>query len=172
MKKQVVFVSVIIVLVATSVSRAVLVGYVSRTDHINDATTQPYPDELYLTNLETGDQTLKEINGISSGIDSLAISPSTGELYAAGDRNLYNIDVLSGNASYIGHIDRVDLSNLAFAPDGSLYSAVWTGSASPGGPGGELIRIDTETAAVTSIGTIFEDFTGFAVEWYTGPVKG
>lgn len=73
--------------------------------------------------------------------------------YATGIRDLYRIDLATGQATLVGNTGFVDVEGLAFAPDGTLYGAVDFGLPSTA-PTDFLLRINTSTGVATPVGQL------------------
>jgi hypothetical protein len=73
--------------------------------------------------------------------------------FATGDRDLYRINLATGQATLVGSTGFVDVEGLAFAPDGTLYGAVDFGVPSTA-PTDFLVRINTSTGAATAVGQL------------------
>lgn len=99
---------------------------------------------------QTGVTTLLfDIEGVVR-IESIAFSPE-GLLYAVGDAgshtDLYEVDLLSGNASLISELNVSDIDCLTYAPDGFLYGAdAYLGVA-------DMYRIDPLTGQLFNLGS-------------------
>jgi hypothetical protein len=114
--------------------------------------------QLILIDLETGEYETIGSLGISDDYEGLAVSPTTGLMYAAGDsgRGLYRIDKDTGEATLIGTMSDVDTEyGLSFDGVGNLYLI----------DGGQLFQVNVDTAATSLINT--GDY-GDALAWYQG----
>lgn len=113
--------------------------------------------KLYIVNPATAEATL--VGDILAGatpmvITGLSFHPGTGVLYGvtgneySPSRRLVTIDPLTAQATLLGTLGATNLqaaSDIAFAPDGTLYA--WTTR------GGPFASIDLDTGLRTSIGT-------------------
>lgn len=73
--------------------------------------------------------------------------------FATGDRELYRINLATGQATLVGNTGYVDVEGLAFAPDGSLFGAADFGVPSTA-PTDFLLRINTATGVATPVGQL------------------
>jgi hypothetical protein len=122
--------AMVVVLLATGISRADLVGYVATWS------------EVYLTDF-SGTNTSLGQSGIVD-IRAIDISPIDGILYAADDSGqLWTVDTATGVGSLIGNMGR-RIDSMSFAPDGTLY-AIHNGTS--------LRSINTSTAVATAVGS-------------------
>lgn len=129
------------------------------------------PDVLFEINTATGahvadafgsgvDYVQIDGTGISNEVDDIAISPSTGVMYASNDDgasyNLITINKTTGAGTLVGNFSVEDMEGLSFAEDGTLYGT--TGNSGPSISDDRFYEIDqssgvaTEQAAFTSGG--------------------
>jgi hypothetical protein len=110
--------------------------------------------ELLNINLTTGNATMAGQQGI--GWMDLAVHPTNGRAYtvsrrrfeASGTSHLYEINTSTGQIiAEIGDLRRKFVSDIDFAPDGTLY----------GNNGGQLIVIDTTNGSNTRLGRFGPD---------------
>jgi len=128
--------AILSVLLSANISQGVLIGYVS---------TQT---QAVWTDFETGQQTPLGPSGIYD-IRAMDVSPD-GTLYVSDDEGyLWTIDKTTGAGHFIGDMGR-RIDSISFAPDGTLYAIH---SLSGGYDGSRLRSVDTQTAAVTQIGS-------------------
>lgn len=135
MKRQAIFV-LMVLFVFTSIVQATLTAYIGGNSN-----------NIYSTNLNTGEQSQFSINGINGNFGALAISPIDRTLYAiAGGNDFYRVDIEASNATFIGSLALGGaMHNLAFTSDGILYGLNnYT----------TLVTINTETAETDIIGNI------------------
>jgi hypothetical protein len=158
--------AIVAVWMSSGIANAALTGYTA--DWSDNAV-------IYSTNFDTGEQTALGPSGIWN-VRGLALSPVDGSLYAAGSAGLYKVDTTSGIGSYIGpfvepppwpdpgpgpipwpapwpYPDYVVVSDLTFAPDGTLYGSILSAS----DPTWHFGIIDTDTGNYTT----FEDLTPY-----------
>lgn len=103
---------------------------------------------LSLLEINVNDGSTKVIGhvGLDDDYESIAVSPVTGKMYAAGDAydGLYEIDISTGKASLIGYMEGVGWEfGMAFSPEGILYLV----------DGNSLFSVNTDTAEVKLIGS-------------------
>ena len=124
MRSQLVAICVMVVLIATGVSKADLMGYTA---------TRTSNSIVYLTNFDTGEQTSLGPSGIKY-IAALGVSPVSGSLYAIGDLGsisgpapndeggkLYKIDTATGIGHQIRLVGSHHIETMAFSAEGLLY---------------------------------------------------
>ncbi|HDY87049.1 MAG TPA: DUF4394 domain-containing protein, partial [bacterium] len=143
----------VVVLVANSLSKADLIGYTAN---------ETGNSIVYLTDFDTGEQT---VIGMPSGIDTitaLEVSPVNGRLYAINlHENLYEINISTGVGTLLGNLNALGsgLHSLMFAPNGTLYGlSNWNDNG--------LFEINTSTAETTLIGSLnpFISVTALAID--------
>lgn len=138
--------AVVVVLVATGVSKADLMGYIA-TETV-----------VYSTNFDTGEQTALGPSG-APHIVAVDISPVDGSLYGMGDcgDELYQFNTSTGISTFKGEIDGSAIPNLSFGPDGTLYGISLVGN---------LVTIDLDTGKETLVDSLFPyiDIRAFAID--------
>jgi hypothetical protein len=122
----------------------------------------PNPNtNLLLLDPATGAATI--VGRVGFSVAGMAFDPQTGVLYAttggrgAGARQLITINPTTGAGTVVGSLRLTTggtLTDLAFAPDGTLYG--WGGVAA----GSDLFRVDLTTGAATRIGESGEFLPG------------
>jgi len=148
---------IVVVLVATGVSKADLVGYTA---------TNTSNSVVYLTNFDTGEQTPLGPSGISH-LSAFDISPVDGYIYgididfSASEPDFYRISTDNGVGTLIKS-NALDPTiwgakrNLAFSSDGILYGIV----------GSDFFTINTLTGDTSIIGSLnpYIDTHAFAID--------
>jgi len=118
--------------------------------------TQPGTGDLLLIDRLTGTGTLVGATGVGSSIPSLAIHPTTGQLFlgrGGGNPLVYTVNKTTGAATLVGNsgLGFAAIGGMDFRSDGVLYAAV--NIAGDGGTGSDhLATINTATGLATVIG--------------------
>jgi len=131
--------AMVVVLIATGISRADLTGYVGTgTGHI------------YYTDFETGQQ-IEAYHGSLGDVSSLELDGNI--IYAAGIHRFYKIDIETGDEIFWESVGD-NLKSLALAPDGTLYGVQQN----------SLVIVDKENAEITEIGYISPNISALAID--------
>jgi hypothetical protein len=130
----------------------------------NDIAYNPVDGSLYgiqgnCANLVKLDKTSGEVTTIApfnvSGIESLAFQPESGVLFGCAQSGLYTINLLTGEASFVGTFGTPYNLNLAqnirFDTDGKLYLSNTSDNT-------DIYRVSTEDGSATFVG----EATGYA----------
>jgi len=139
----------VVVLVATGVSKADLTAYIA---------TWSSSSVVYTTDLVTGAQTpIGGPSGVSS-VRALEVSPIDGTIFATTGPKFWSISRITGAGTLIGNMQAY-IINMAFSSDGSLYGI---------SDDDDLFEIDTLTGDTTLIGSLspYISANAFAIDSY------